>query len=172
MQVTLLVAACVKLCCSTSLFAEVQTQGQHQGLDTCHLWSVRHVVGDEFAPDHCYGHEVRVWEVFVLVYGERDLAWTGQEAVANTARQAHSIAVLGRQKPQVSRVGLAPVRALHVVTVTREGTVLARLTGEVHLQRTAVAQRGISHVHHRQTVAHLVTGELEPGGKLRAQLAA
>lgn len=133
MKLTPLFSARVKLSCSTALFAEVQARGQHQGLDTCHLWSVRHVVGDEFAPDHCYGHKVRVWEIFVLVYGERDLAWTGQEAVANTTRQAHSIAVLGGQKPQVTRVGLAPVRALHVVTVTREGTVLARLTGEVHL---------------------------------------
>lgn len=140
MKVTLLVAACVKLCCNTALFAEVQTRVQHQGLDTCHLWRMRHVVGDEFAPHHCYDHEVRVWEIFVLVYGERHLAWTGQEAVANSARQAHTIAVLGGQKPQVTRVGLAPVRALHVVTVTREGTVLARLTGEVHFQRTAVAQ--------------------------------
>jgi len=64
-----LFSACVRLCCSAALFPKVKARGQHQGLGTCHLWSVRHVVGDEFAPDHCYGHEVRVWEIFILVYG-------------------------------------------------------------------------------------------------------
>ena len=67
--------------------------------DTCHLWCVRDVMGDELAPDHGYGHEVRVWEIFVPVNSERDLSWTWQQVVANTSRQADSIAVLSRQKP-------------------------------------------------------------------------
>lgn len=95
---------------------------------------------DKLAPDRGYGHEVRVWEVLVLVYGERDLARAGQGVVAATARQAHPVTVLCGQKPQVTCVGLAPVRVLHVVAVTREGAVFARLAGEVHLQRAVVAQ--------------------------------
>jgi hypothetical protein len=90
-------------------------------------------MGDELAPDHGYGHEVGVWEIFVLVNSERDLSWTWQQVVANTSWQADSIAVLSRQKPQVACVGIAPVWTLHVVTVTRESTVLARLTREVDL---------------------------------------
>jgi hypothetical protein len=126
---------------------------------------------DELAPDRGYGHEVRVRQVLVPVHGERDLTRAGQGLVAATAWQAHTVTVFCGQKPQVSRVGLAPRWTLHVVAVAGEGAVLARLAREVHLQRAVVAQRGVPHVHCRQTVAHLVTGKFEPGTKCRSQLA-
>lgn len=102
-------------------------------VSTCHLRSVCHVMGDKLAPDGGDGHEVGVRQILVLVHGEGDVTRAGQGGVTATSRQAYPVTVLGGQVPEVPGVGLAPVRALHVVAVARECAVLARLAGEVHL---------------------------------------
>lgn len=72
-----------------------------------------------------------------------------------------TVAVIRWQEPQVSRVGVAPTRVLHVVAVTIVGAVLARLARKIHLQRALVGQHRVADVHRGHSERDLLFGQLQ-----------
>ena len=123
-----------------------------------HLWSVRHVVLNELAPDGGDGHEVRVGTVAVRVDGDRDVSGRAQEsAVFSLPGHADAVRVVGRQVPQIPPVGHAPIGVLHIVAVPVVGSVLSRLARKVDLDLTEGAEFGTPHVCQRQTKSYLIS---------------
>ena len=123
-----------------------------------HLWSVRHVMLNELAPDCGDGHEVRVGTVAVRVDGDRNVSGRAQKsAVFSLPGYADAVRVVGGQVPQIPSVGDAPIGVLHIVAVTVVGSVLSRLTWKVDLDLTEGAEFGPPHVCQRQTKGYLIS---------------
>ena len=58
---------------------------------TGHLWCVRNVVMDQFAPDGSEGRQVIVWIVHIFVHGQRNVSGAGQESfVRRLTRNANT----------------------------------------------------------------------------------
>lgn len=74
----------------------------------------------------------------------------------------HTVAVIRREESEVTGVGIAPSRVLHVVAVAVVGAVLARLAGEIHLQGALVRQDGVAHIHGGQGEGNLLFRQFEP----------
>ncbi len=71
-----------------------------------------------------------------------------------------TVAVIGREEPQVAGVGVAPPRILHVVAIAVVGSVLARLAREIDFKWALVGQDRVADVHGRQGEGDLLLGQL------------